>query len=171
VLDVNLPGVDGIEIARRLRAQPKCPRLIGCSAEAFDHVRQAALAAGMDEFLQKPVSLATLGAMLAPPTAENIFDLLRQQSPLQRTREILVREWPVLHHHLEQAIAHRTVTDIRQATHYLRTSALLLNDDTMMQHCRDLATAAANMDFPAAQQTLTALQRYITRGRKKGQVA
>jgi CheY-like chemotaxis protein len=71
-MDVALPGIDGFETARRIRALP-APQglvsLIGVSGRTEDRDEEAALAAGMDAYLRKPVSPATLDAALASVAA------------------------------------------------------------------------------------------------------
>ena len=64
LMDVMLPGVDGIEATRRLRARPgPQPTVVGLTA--LPDARAACLEAGMDTFLTKPVRLRTLSATLA----------------------------------------------------------------------------------------------------------
>jgi CheY-like chemotaxis protein len=56
-LDLRMPaGMDGLELARRLRAQPGGDRvkLIAMSASVLSFTRNDALAAGCDDFLPKP---------------------------------------------------------------------------------------------------------------------
>ncbi len=65
-MDMSMPGIDGPEAARRIRAAPvRQPVIIALTANAFDSDRNACLAAGMDGFLTKPVSRADLVAALA----------------------------------------------------------------------------------------------------------
>jgi CheY-like chemotaxis protein len=69
ILDIRMPGLDGLEVARRIRAAEAESgtarrRLIAVSADAFDAAAQAALAAGVDAFLTKPVDLARLARAL-----------------------------------------------------------------------------------------------------------
>ncbi len=69
VLDIRMPGLDGLEVARRIRAAEAAAgagsrRLIGVSADAFDAAEEAARAAGIDAFLTKPVDLARLARAL-----------------------------------------------------------------------------------------------------------
>ena len=70
VLDIRMPGLDGLEVARRVRlaeiarhAPPS--RLIALSADLVDAERRSASRAGIDEFLGKPISFARLEAALA----------------------------------------------------------------------------------------------------------
>ena len=59
-MDTHMPGMDGHETVRLLRAGGVCSRIIGVSADALDEDRAAALSAGMDDYLNKPLSLTAL---------------------------------------------------------------------------------------------------------------
>jgi signal transduction histidine kinase len=69
LLDLQMPVLDGLAAARAIRAHeaekggPRL-RLVAVTANAFAADRQAALAAGMDGFLAKPITLDTLRAVL-----------------------------------------------------------------------------------------------------------
>lgn len=72
VLDIRMPGLDGLAVARRIRAQEAgralAPaRLVVLSADPFDAERQRAADAGIDVFLAKPVSFAQLQAAISEP--------------------------------------------------------------------------------------------------------
>lgn len=62
VIDIGLPGVDGYEVARRLRAVPvtSAIRLIAVTGYGQAEDRQRALDAGFDAHLVKPVEPARL---------------------------------------------------------------------------------------------------------------
>ena len=62
IVDINLPGIDGLELCRRLRADPRTARLplIGLSANAMGSDVDRARAAGFDVYLTKPLDLARL---------------------------------------------------------------------------------------------------------------
>jgi DNA-binding response OmpR family regulator len=66
VLDVALPGIDGLEVVRRIRNDPKnqAAGIIISSAHASGHVRQLANALGCG-YLTKPFSTAELAATVA----------------------------------------------------------------------------------------------------------
>jgi signal transduction histidine kinase/CheY-like chemotaxis protein len=66
LVDIGLPGVDGYEVARGLRADPhtRGMRLIALSGYCQPEDRQRAFDAGFDAHLSKPVSRAVLSAAL-----------------------------------------------------------------------------------------------------------
>ncbi len=66
-LDLRMPGMDGLELAKRLRALPSGPRLklIAMSASVLAFNRDDAFAAGCDDFLPKPFREADLLARLS----------------------------------------------------------------------------------------------------------
>jgi FixJ family two-component response regulator len=68
IADVRMPGMDGIELQRRVRVErPELP-IIFVSAHYDDDVRRRALEGGAVEFLQKPLDpvnlLTTIGRAL-----------------------------------------------------------------------------------------------------------
>ncbi|MDB5856341.1 MAG: putative histidine kinase, hybrid [Ramlibacter sp.] len=66
LLDIGLPGMDGYEVAKALRAEPRLGRvtLIALTGWGAEDDRRRALAAGFDHHLTKPVDLAVLEDML-----------------------------------------------------------------------------------------------------------
>lgn len=93
VLDINLPDVNGIEVCRQLKADPKTANIMvlqvsATSIQLADRVR--ALSAGADSFLIEPVEPEELEAV-----ARALLRLHRTESQLRRTlieRELLLRE-------------------------------------------------------------------------------
>lgn len=55
--DLQLPGIDGLGIARRLRADPAWTpvKLVAVTAYSMPGDRETALAAGFDEYMTKPI--------------------------------------------------------------------------------------------------------------------
>lgn len=58
LVDVNLPGIDGLEFTRRLKADPRTAHIpiIALTANAMHGDREICLAAGCDGYLAKPVA-------------------------------------------------------------------------------------------------------------------
>lgn len=71
LMDIQLPGMDGLELTRRLKGDPARRKILVIALTAYamkgDHER--ALAAGCDGYLAKPIDVETLsttvGAMLS----------------------------------------------------------------------------------------------------------
>ena len=62
LMDIQMPGMDGYETARRLRGIPGCEHIpvVALTADVSDEVRLRCRDAGMNGFLQKPVHLRHL---------------------------------------------------------------------------------------------------------------
>jgi DNA-binding response OmpR family regulator len=80
VLDLMLPGVDGLEICRRVRARPDYTPIVITSARSTEAHRVLGLELGADDYLTKPYSILELAARIralfrridrleTPPTA------------------------------------------------------------------------------------------------------
>jgi two-component system response regulator MprA len=64
ILDVLMPGIDGLEVCRRLRAGANAVPVLMLTARAEVDSRVAGLDAGADDYLPKPFALAELLARL-----------------------------------------------------------------------------------------------------------
>lgn len=69
LVDIGLPGIDGYEVARRIRLIPKANAmlLVALTGYGQDSDKQRALSAGFDEHLTKPVKIERLQALLNRP--------------------------------------------------------------------------------------------------------
>jgi two-component sensor histidine kinase len=93
VLDINLPDLNGMEVCRQLKTDPKTAHIMVLQVSAT-HIQLAdrvhALTAGADSFLVEPVEPEELEAV-----ARSLLRLHRTESQLRRMlaeRELLLRE-------------------------------------------------------------------------------
>lgn len=67
LLDVNMPGMDGLELARHMRAQfGDDVVLIAVTGEAYEDTLVKATFGIVDHYLRKPIDFAELGKILPP---------------------------------------------------------------------------------------------------------
>lgn len=62
LMDINMPGIDGMEATARLKSNPdmKSIPIVAITANAMRGDREKIMAAGCDEYMQKPINNARL---------------------------------------------------------------------------------------------------------------
>lgn len=116
VLDIGLPGIDGFEVVRRLRARGAATPVLLLTARDAVEDRVRGLETGADDYLVKPFATAELVARIralarrhAPPSTVLALGGLSLDSATRRARvgerplELSVREWGVLEYLLLHA--------------------------------------------------------------------
>jgi CheY-like chemotaxis protein len=68
LMDVAMPGIDGVEAMRRIKAAKPTQPIVIASAHSMASDRERFLAAGADEVLAKPFRLADLVAIVGKLT-------------------------------------------------------------------------------------------------------
>ncbi|MDB5446751.1 MAG: sensor histidine kinase/response regulator [Phenylobacterium sp.] len=70
LMDMRMPGLSGEETARLIRRHGVATPIVALTANVFDDDRKACLAAGMNDFLVKPLSPESLRAVLSRWTGQ-----------------------------------------------------------------------------------------------------
>jgi CheY-like chemotaxis protein len=67
LLDLRMPGLDGYATLRALREDPRTAaiRTVALTAQAMNGDKQAALAAGFDDYISKPINTKTFSQTVA----------------------------------------------------------------------------------------------------------
>ncbi len=163
ILDLGLPGIDGREVARRLRARPACARLwiVGLSAHAAEPDRVSALAAGMDVFLSKPVELPALAAALDQAARRPVSSMSSEgllASPLLGAdgagalRALARQDMTARRDELRSALLADDWPRVAKIAHYLANTADLLGDSALRSACRACEDAVLAGDADRARE-------------------
>jgi len=180
VLDLNMPELGGIDVARRLTATgDDRPRLIALTADATPPTREACRQAGFDAYLTKPVDgaglLATLAGaaaperapapkpepVVAPGAAAEVLDLdrlrmLHQLGDADFVRELVesfITDGERLVVELGEAADRGDVASFRDAAHALRSAATHLGATALFERCLAVKSIEADA-LQAEAQTL-----------------
>ncbi|MCX6953461.1 MAG: response regulator, partial [Verrucomicrobia bacterium] len=84
LMDLQMPEMDGLEASRQIRARfpaDRQPRIIALTANAMQGDRELCLAAGMDDYISKPVKMHEISAAIRrqfgkPTAAEKASQLI-----------------------------------------------------------------------------------------------
>jgi len=73
MMDLQLPGMDGLELTRRLKADPRRRKIliVALTAYAMKGDEERALGAGCDAYVSKPIDTRVLPALVARLLAPN----------------------------------------------------------------------------------------------------
>ena len=173
LMDVQMPDMDGYEVTRRIRAMDSplnAIPIIAITAHALHGQREKCLAAGMNDYLAKPVSLEQIGAVVrlwaskesapapavTPEVMENddqyVLDRERVSSfmAISRTQEGfldgLVRTFrqdvPSRIDALRAAVASGSANDLALAAHAMKSSSGSVGAKRMLAMASSLEQAA-----------------------------
>jgi DNA-binding NarL/FixJ family response regulator len=191
LMDVQMPEMDGLAAARRICQQwPKeaRPRIIAMTANAMPSDRESCLAAGMDDYVSKPVDIEELQAafrrsstilakapapaVLPPTIDEAAFDSLRQLQLLQDEGEpdiiielidLFLQDTPQKLAQLRFAAINGEAKKCEQIAHSLKSSSGQLGAKQMMALCARLEQHGQAGEISPAGALLTQLDEEFAR--------
>ena len=167
LMDVQMPEMDGLEASRAIcRRWPESrrPRIIAMTAEAMEGDRETCIAAGMDDYIAKPVDLALLRRALDAcrplatrrPVAEaasvpsansesldrSVLHELREQlgdaESVHKVVTTFLHSTPGLLAALREAAGKGDATEVRRAAHALKSSSAMLGARALSRACEEL---------------------------------
>jgi CheY-like chemotaxis protein len=123
-MDVQLPGIDGLELTRRFRAAGQTTPVLGITAHTSPRDRDRCLAAGMNAVLTKPVIMQQLEEILESVLHRSPVDDLAAGNPalLARVRDAFTRQTPELLTAMREDLDRGDLESLARHTHTLKGS-------------------------------------------------
>ncbi len=146
ILDLMLPLVDGLEICRRLRAEPETADVIimmlTARSEESDEV--VGLSLGADDYMTKPFSVKVL--------LERVKALLRRTSDAAEDKEVVTYDGITIDRRRHEALAGQRKLQLTQAE--FRLLETLLKQPGRAFHRSELIEAALGKDSYVLERTI-----------------
>ncbi len=161
LMDIQMPEMDGLEATERIRAaEPGYPdlRIIAMTAYAFQEDAERCIAAGMDDYISKPIQIEALMSALSqrpyiavpeqrqelmPKTGslvletEKVQELMdRYGSGANRLIEVFLTTAPVQIEEMHKAVQDNDLSALMRVSHALKSSSAIFGAHLMTALCR-----------------------------------
>jgi CheY-like chemotaxis protein len=187
-MDLQMPGMSGIEatknIIEKLSGKPM-PQVIAMSASVFEEDRAACRAAGMRDFIAKPIDLAKLAMTLERVTEEcerSMPTPLKTTSldpaPLEQLRQLealdhpgfvanlcqeFLADTPVRIQRMTETLSSGEFNVLEREAHSLKSSSASLGAMELSKLCGTIETSARTKTVDGVEQLLEQLTQELSR--------
>ncbi len=162
-MDVQLPGMDGLETTRRFREGGGTTPIVALTAHTSPRDRDRCLAAGMTAVLTKPVDASRLAATISDVAHRNSIAGVvgGNLTLLARVREAFERQTPELLSSIREAIARDDAEALTRHAHKLKGSMSYFPHDRGTELAHAIEQAARGGDVAAAAGLLPELEKAV----------
>jgi PAS domain S-box-containing protein len=181
LMDVQMPELDGLDATRRiceLWPAESRPYIVAMTANALPEDREACLAAGMNDYVAKPIRTEELAAALkrARPLAHGnggapeVGYVSLDDGALQNLRDLggddflgevidaFLADAPDLIATLRRSLAEQSNEELRRAAHTLKSNGATLGAESFSELCRTLEHSAKTGDLEGAPQLVDGIE-------------
>ena len=176
LMDIEMPEMDGVEATRRIIAtcpEGRRPRIIAVTANAMEGDRERFIAAGMSDYVSKPIRVEALvrametclghvperteDTMAEPPSdldpgaLEQLLELIGgDRGAFKDLVQSFLDECPLLVRRLQSAVGANDADALRRAAHTLKGSATDFGAITLARLCREIEAHGRACEVSAA---------------------
>jgi CheY-like chemotaxis protein/HPt (histidine-containing phosphotransfer) domain-containing protein len=166
LMDVQMPELDGLDASRRIHERwsaGRRPRIIAMTANALPEDREACYAAGMDDYVAKPIRPYELaealgrvrpaadggGVSLEPAAVESLRELGGDEF-LREVIETFLEDAPTLIATLRASLERGDAEELRRAAHSLKSNGQTFGAGDFAGLCRELEERAKRHELDGA---------------------
>jgi CheY-like chemotaxis protein len=179
-MDVQMPELDGLDASRRICERwpsEARPRIIAMTANAMLEDREACFAAGMDDYVAKPIRPEVLaealrqvrprGGVVEASSAAHLeleagaLDSLRELGGDDFLAEVIdefLVDAPNLLATLRGALEGNDVDELRRAAHTLKSNGATFGAGDFSELCRELEERAKNGELTGASELIDGIE-------------
>jgi CheY-like chemotaxis protein len=188
LMDVQMPEMDGLEASRQINkrwSREERPHIIAMTANAMQGDREMCLAAGMDDYITKPVRLDELvGALTrvqprardgasagaAPAIDRTAFENLKQAMGAEFIGELIdtfLEDTPKLLADMRRAWAERNADTFRRAAHSLKSNSANFGAATLSALSKELEMMGKAGELEGAEQEMARVEKEYERVKRE----